>query len=483
MNVRNVLHIVCYLLVVIGFAMFLCSGVSYLEDDPYATQKALFLTGLFTMLFSGICGFLTRGKAQLTRADGFAVVTFGWIAASLFGAVPYVWSGVIHSPVAAVFETMSGYTTTGASVLTNLESLPRGIMLWRALTHFFGGMGVLVLCVAILPFLGVGGMQLFRAEVPGPDKDRLTPRIAVTAKLLWGVYILFCFVEAVLLRFGGMDWFEAWCQTFATMATGGFSTRTASIAGFNSVYIEVVITVFMFLAGANFALHYQALCGRFSAFWKNPEFRFYFLTWLSACLLLTVSTRLRVYDSWAEAMRNSFFTGTSIMTTTGFVTADYELWPVISVAVIVLLMFLGGCAGSTGGGIKSIRIFVLLKTAFRELSIFLHPQTVLRVKIGKKPLAASAVSNITAFFILYMLLFLVIALLMCLFTPDMTTAFASSAATIGNIGPGLGGVGPMVNYANIPAIGQTILIFSMLLGRLELYTVLIIFLPMFWKKL
>ena len=241
MNIRNVLHIICFLLIVIGFAMFLCAGVSYLEDDPYLAQKALFITGLLTMFFSLVCFYLTRGEKKLTRADGFAVVTFGWIAASVFGAIPYVWSGVIPSPAAALFETMSGYTTTGASVLTNLESIPRGIMLWRALTHFFGGMGVLVLCVAILPFLGVGGMQLFRAEVPGPDKDRLTPRIAVTAKLLWGVYVLFCIVEAILLRLGGMDWFEAWCQTFATMATGGFSTRTASIAGFNSVYSRCMV--------------------------------------------------------------------------------------------------------------------------------------------------------------------------------------------------------------------------------------------------
>jgi trk system potassium uptake protein TrkH len=483
MNFRSVLHIISYLLIVIGVAMVVCGVVAWIEGDPLSTRRALLITGGVTGAAFSLLAYSTTGAPRLTRGDGFAIVTLGWISASIIGAVPYVWAGIITHPVAAVFETMSGYTTTGASVLTDLESIPRGIMLWRALTHFFGGMGVLVLCVAILPFLGAGGMQIFRAEVPGPDKDRLTPRIAVTAKLLWGVYILFCVVEAVLLRFGGMDWFEAWCQTFATMATGGFSTRTASIGGFDSVYIEMVITVFMFLAGVNFALHYQALTGRLAVFWKNTEFRFYLCAWLGACLLLTLNTRLHVYDSVGAAVRNAFFTGTSIMTTTGFVTADYETWPVFSQVLIVLLMFLGGCAGSTGGGIKAIRIWILLKAALREVRQFLSPNAVVRVKVGKKAVDPAMISHIAGFAIIYIMFFVLVALIMCFFAPDMATAITASAATIGNIGPGLGEVGPMVNYSEIPAAGQAVLIFSMLLGRLELYTVIVLFLPRFWKRI
>ncbi|NCD33752.1 MAG: TrkH family potassium uptake protein [Spartobacteria bacterium] len=352
MTPRHVIHIISYLLIVLGIAMCACAGVSYLYHDPVIAQQALGLTGIASIIFFAALARLTRGVGRLTRGDGFGVVTFGWLTASIIGALPYIIAGVIPQPVAAVFETMSGYTTTGASVLADLESIPRGILLWRALTHFFGGMGVLVLCVALLPFLGVGGMQLFRAEVPGPDKDRFTPRIAVTAKLLWIVYVFLCFIEAILLRLGGMDWFDAWCHTFATMATGGFSTRSASVGAYDSVYIEIVITVFMFLAGANFALHYQALRGHLSAFWKSHEFRLYFLIWLVACLILSINTRLHTYASFAESLRHSFFTGTSIMTTTGFVTADYETWPVLSQLLIVALMFVGGCAGSTGGGIK-----------------------------------------------------------------------------------------------------------------------------------
>ena len=470
-------------MMVVGGAIIICGLVSFFEGDAPVAQHALYGTGLITVALAGAGALLTRGGRQLTRADGFGVVTFGWLVASVCGAVPYMWSGVITNPVMAVFETMSGFTTTGASVLSNLEQLPRGILLWRAVTHFFGGMGVLVLCVALLPFLGVGGMKLFSAEVPGPDKDRLTPRIAVTAKLLWGVYVLFCVVEAILLRFGGMDWFDAWCHTFATMATGGFSTRSLSVGAYNSVYIEAVITVFMFLAGANFSLHYQALRGNVSAFWKNPEFRFYCAVWFGACLLLTLNTRLNVYDSLGASIRNAFFTGTSIMTTTGFVTADYERWPIFSQLLLVLMMFFGGCAGSTGGGIKAIRINVVLKAAIREVKLFLKPNAVLRIKIGDKAQDRFIITNILGFFLLYIVLFAFIAVVMTFFTPDLATAVTSSVATIGNIGPGLGQVGPMVNYANIPSGGIAVLIFSMLLGRLELFTVLVLLLPRFWKKM
>ena len=342
--------------------------------------------------------------------------------------------------------------------------------------------GVLVLCVAILPFLGVGGMQIYRAEMPGPSKDRLTPRIATTAKLLWGVYLLLCLLEAGLLRIGGMDWFDSFRHAFATMATGGFSTRTASVAAYNSVYIEIVIIVFMFLAGANFALTYRALRGHPLCYFKDPEFRFYLGAWLTATLLIVLNIYNRVNPSFWSSVRMAFFQSTSIMTTTGFCTEDFDRWPGASKVLLILLMFIGGCAGSTGGGMKNIRVFVVVKKALRELRLFMQPQAVLKVKIGGNPVGADVVSHITAFFVLFVLVFALGTLSMTWFTPDIQTALSSVIATLGNIGPGLNAVGATQNYAAISPLGQGILTVFMLLGRLELYTVLILFLPSFWKK-
>lgn len=470
------------MLMVLAFAMLACMGVAWGYDDPPEVRMALLWSALSVFLTGGIMWSLTRVPVELSRRDGFGIVTFGWLAAGLAGALPYIFSGVISQPVSAFFESVSGLTTTGASVLTNLESVPRGILFWRALTHFFGGMGVLILCVAIIPFLGVGGMQIYRAEMPGPSKDRLTPRIATTAKLLWAVYVLLCILQTGLLMLGGMTLFDAVCHAFATMATGGFSTRTASVGAFNSVYIETVTIVFMFLAGVNFSLHYRALAGNWRGYFRDSEFRFYCAIWLSACLILSLVTWGSVYDSIGAALRAGFFQGTSILTTTGFVTEDFDQWPGAARVLLVLLMFLGGCAGSTGGGMKHLRIMVVLKETQRQVVLFMRPQAVVKVKIGARPLGQSAVSNIVAFFVLFLLLFAVNTLLMTVFTPDLKTALASVIATMGNIGPGLGGVGPMEIYASIPEAGKLLLVFCMLLGRLELYTVLIVLLPGFWKR-
>jgi trk system potassium uptake protein TrkH len=424
----------------------------------------------------------TRGSIELSRRDGFGVATFGWLLASVFGALPYIISGTISHPISAVFETMSGFTTTGASVLTDLESLPKGILFWRAMTHFFGGMGVLVLCAAILPFLKVGGMQVYRAEVPGPSKDRLTPKIANTAKLLWGAYLLFCVLETVLLRFGGMSWFDAWCHTCATMATGGFSTRTASVGAYGSLYLETVIVCFMFIAGTNFVLHLKLLRGRPFEYLRDAEFRIYFLLWLSACLILTLNIWGDTYESLGESLRVSFFQGTSIMTTTGFCTADFNAWPATSKILLVLLMFVGGCAGSTGGGVKNIRVLVVAKTMFREIFLYMRPSAVRKIKVGGANVKQASVSNIVAFLMIFVILFAAGSVIMTAFTPDLGTAVSSTIACLGNIGPGLNAVGAIQNYAEIPSIGQAILVVLMLLGRLELYTVLVIFSPGFWKK-
>ena len=483
MNKRTVFHLVAYMTLVIGIAILGCAGISWLYDDPVSVRMSLVYSGAITIFFATILGVLTRGKINLSRRDGFGIVTFGWLFAALFGSLPYLLSGTITHPVPAIFETMSGFTTTGASVLSNLETIPYGIHFWRALTHWFGGMGVLVLCVAILPFLGVGGMQIYRAEMPGPSKDRLTPRITTTAKLLWGVYALLTVVEALLLRFvGKMNWFDAWCHTFGTMATGGFSTHSASIAYFNSATIDTILIVFMFLAGVNFSLHYHALTGKPGKYFKDPEFRFYFFFLAGATLFITFNIWHAGAGTLSRCFRDAAFTSTSIMTTTGFCTADFDQWPNASRLLLVLMMFIGGCAGSTGGGMKVVRVFIMFKKMVRELKLFMRPSSVIQMKLGGKPVEQEIISHISAFFAIFLLVFAIGSFAMTFFTPDLATATTSVIATLGNIGPGLAGVGATQNYGGIPAPGQALLTFFMLLGRLELYTVLILFLPSFWKR-
>lgn len=487
MNKRTVFHLISVVTLVIGAAMAGCAMLSFYWGDPARIQRSLLWAAVATMLPAAGLLFLTRGPINLSRRDGFAVVTLGWLFAALFGSLPYLFSGVIPSPAAALFETMSGFTTTGASVLPagsypTLESVPRGILFWRALTHWFGGMGVLVLCVAILPFLGVGGMQLYRAEMPGPSKDRLTPRITTTAKLLWGVYALLTLAQSLLLRFaGGMNWFDAVCHSFATVATGGFSTRTDSIGAYNSPVIEAIIVFFMFAAGVNFSLHYFILTGRPGRCLKNPEFRFY-TGFLLFCTLFVTVHIAPLYGGFAPALRAALFQCTAVLTTTGFATADFDLWPDASRLLLVLMMLVGGCAGSTGGGIKVLRVSIMIKKVLKEVRQFMRPQAVLQIKHHGRPVEQEIVSHISAFVLMYGFVFMVSAFLMTFFTPDLETATTSVIATLSNIGPGLSAVGATQNYAAIPAAGQILLTVCMLLGRLELYTVLILFLPAFWKK-
>jgi len=483
MNKRAVFHLVSYMTLVIGIAIIGCAGVSFYYAEPLAMQMSLIYSGLFTILCAAWVGVRTRGDINLSRRDGFGIVTFGWVSATLFGSLPYILSGVIPHPVSAMFETMSGFTTTGASVLSDLECIPHSIHFWRALTHWFGGMGVLVLCVAILPFLGVGGMQIYRAEMPGPSKDRLTPRITTTAKLLWGVYALLTLIEAMLLKFvGKMGWFDSFCHTFGTMATGGFSTHSASIGAFDSAVIDTIIIVFMFLAGVNFSLHYYALTGKPGRYFRDPEFRFYFIFLAVASLFITFNIWLTDYASFGRCFRDATFTATSVMTTTGFCTADFDRWPDASRLLLVLMMFIGGCAGSTGGGMKVVRVSIMIKKMIRELKLFMRPSAVIQIKLGGKPVEQEIISHISAFFAIFMLIFAMGSLIMTFFTPNLETAVTCVIATLGNIGPGLNAVGATQNYSAISPVGQGILTIFMLLGRLELYTVLILFLPSYWKR-
>jgi trk system potassium uptake protein TrkH len=343
-------------------------------------------------------------------------------------------------------------------------------------------MGIIVLSIAILPFLGVGGMQLFKAEVPGPVADKLKPRIAETAKILWKVYILISGAETLLLMAGGMSLFEALCHTFGTMATGGFSTRNISIGSYDKAYFDGVIVVFMILAGTNFSLHYQALTGDFRAFSRNSEVRFYWTILAGAMLFATLILRVQVYDTVATAFRYASFQVTSIMTTTGYTTADFEKWPSFVQYILVVLMFIGGSAGSTGGGIKCVRILLLLKQGRRELSRLIHPHGIIPVRLGGQVVPDGVIQSVWGFFFLFILVFILASVIMSLLGLDIITAFVSVAATINNIGPGLGAVGPMDNYTSIPVIGKWILTFCMLVGRLELYTIIILLVPEFWKR-
>ncbi len=484
MNPRPVFHLISYMIMVLAMMMAVTLGIAWLMDDPSHTIRGFALSTGITLVIGLILWELTRGPIELTRREGVGIVVFGWLTAVILGALPFLFCRTIQvdHPVDALFESISGFTTTGASVLTNLEERSHAILLWRAITHFLGGMGILVLVVAIIPFLGVGGMQIYRAEMAGPSKDRLTPRIASTAKLLWGVYVALNLALILLLKFGGMSWFDSVCHAFATIATGGFSTRTASIAAYDSLYIETVITVFMFLAGLNFALHFRALKGDVLAYAKNAEARFYLMLWLGACLACTADLWLRAGREIGSAVRGAFFTVTSILTTTGFGTDDYNQWPALSQVILVLLMFVGGCAGSTAGGIKNIRLFVLLKKTTREIRLFLHPQAVYHIKIGGRIIEPAIVGNIMVFFFIFVMIFTFGSILMSLYTEDLITAVSAVIAALGNIGPGLGAVGPTENYAHIHPMGKLVLSLCMLLGRLELYTILILFIPNFWRK-
>lgn len=452
----------------------------YYNDGAWS---AFLLSALISACVGGVLYSCCRSSKDLSLREGFAVVTFGWTVFAVFGALPYFFAGAIVSPLDAIFETMSGFTTTGSTILTEIECLPESLLFWRSLTHWLGGMGIIVLSLAILPMLGVGGMQLFKAEVPGPTADRLKPRIQDTAKMLWGVYFLLTMAETVLLMFGGMTFFDALCHSFATLATGGFSTKNTSIAAYDSSYIDYVITLFMILAGVNFALHFQVLRGRARDLFRSEELRVYLEIIIFATLIIMVFNWYGgIYPGLGENLRYSLFQVSSIITTTGFGTADFELWPVVAQYLLVILMFVGGCAGSTGGGMKVARILLLFKHAQAQVFRLIHPRAIRLVKLGNRPVDREVMQAILGFFALFIGVFVIASMLVAASGMDLVSAGAAVIACLANIGPGLGSVGPVDNFAHVPAFGKTVLIVCMLMGRLELYTVLVLFFPSFWRK-
>ena len=483
MNIKHICHILGAFLFFLGLTILLPIGCSvYFREGDF---KALLLSLVITSATGALFYFFFKPREEqisLTHKEGFVIVTAGWILAAAFGSLPYLLYGALPTFVDAFFESMSGFTTTGASVIANIESIPHGILLWRSLTQWLGGMGIIVLSIAILPILGVGGMQLYRAELPGPVKDKLKPRIAETARVLWIVYVIISTVEFVLLLFGGMSVFDSLCHTFTTMATGGFSTSDSSIAHFHSAYIDAVITVFMLTAGINFSLHYSLLTGNFETFFRNRELRFFLAVALVGMILITINLRLNFFNDMMKSFRIASFQVASIITTTGFTTDNFANWPALSKIILLLLMFAGGSAGSTGGGIKCLRILLIIKHGYGELYRLVHPHAVTTVKLGKEIVPAEIMESIWGFFILYLSVTVIATLIMSLLGVDMMTAFSSVAATIGNIGPGFGMVGPASTYAEIPYCGKWILSFCMLVGRLEIYTVIVLLIPEFWRK-
>ncbi|MBT6234799.1 MAG: TrkH family potassium uptake protein [Bacteroidetes bacterium] len=477
---RAVLHILSLLMILNGLFMVSILPVSWICES--GDFNPLLISSAISANLGAIIWWFTRNNKYLSKRDGYLVVTFGWVILGITGALPFILSGSISDIPSAFFETISGYTTTGASILNDIEALPAGIMLWRSMTQWIGGMGIIVLTVALLPLFGVGGVELFMAEAPGPSSGKLHPKITDTAKRLWIIYVLLTLAETIMLKVAGMTWLDALNHAFTTMSTGGFSTKNASIAAYNSPAIEYIITAFMLVGGINFSILYFIVKG----IWKKVLIDEEFKTYLGIIVVFTVAiTSTLVVDSdkgLEESFRHAVFQVVTIITTTGFSTANYALWAPFAYMLILFLMFTGGSASSTSGGVKVLRHLIILKNGYMEFKRLLHPRGIIPVRINNKSVEQRTVYNVLAFFFIYLFVFILGALVISAFGHDLMTSAGASIACLGNIGPGIGDVDPSHNFAGFSTGAKFVLSFLMLLGRLELFTVLIIFTPSFWSK-
>lgn len=494
LNLKIILYIMGLLLLCNGGFMLLAVMVSWYYGDGVTVQ--LFSSALITLFIGTLFMFLTRNHSKrIDKREGYIIVTFGWIFMALSGMIPYLMTEAIPTLTNAFFETMSGYTTTGATILSDIEIVPKGVLFWRSLTHWIGGMGIIVLAIAILPLLGIGGMQLFAAEAPGPSADKLKPRITDTAKRLWLIYVGFTASETILLRVAGMSWYDAVNHALSTLSTGGFSTKNTSLAYWNDQpIIQYIVILFMFLAGMNFVLSYFALKGRIRRILEDDEFRWYAffigMFTLIASVIIYASANVEMSSIvhpmvWGEAessFRHALFQVLAIITTTGFVTADYTLWTPFLTIFFFGMFFLGGSAGSTSGGVKVVRHLILIRNGIAEFKRTLHPNAILPVRYKKKSIPKKIVFNILGFFILYMLSFIIGAIGLAALGLDFETAIGGAASSLGNIGPAFGDLGPVNNFNGLPNFGKWWCSFLMLIGRLELFTVLIILTPFFWRN-
>ena len=467
------------IIVIIGIAMLSNVICALAFGDQIIGQ--LLMAALFTIGLGIILSRFNKHKHTLNYREGFAVVTLGWLAASVLGTLPFILTGYIPSFANALFETVSGFTTTGATILPDVEALPHSLLYWRSLTHWLGGMGIIVLFVSLIGGIGVQANQMFKAEVTGPVSDKLSPRIKETARFLWLTYVVLTVILLVLLLVFGMDLFDAICHAFGTVSTGGFSTKNQSIGYWESAAIQWVITIFMFLCGASFALHYQIYSKRsFKQYLLDGEFRLYTFIVIVAVALAVFG--INTVNGMGENLRAAAFQVVSVMTTTGYATTDYDQWAPIGRGVLLLLMLAGGCAGSTAGGIKVIRHLIALQRVKIELKHMLHPRAMISQKFGDKLLDESLVISVLQFIFLYVLIALLGALVMNALGLDLLSGLSASLACLGNVGPGFAAVGPMVNYGFISDIGKYFLCLLMLLGRLELYTFILLFIPDYWRE-
>ncbi len=547
LDVKAVVGVLGVLMFALGIALLAPMGVALFYGEPH--WWGFGVTAVGALAGGAVTWAIYRPKDELRIREGFAIVALTWFVLSLVGALPFVITGVLGSYTDAFFETMSGFTTTGATILGGadtpaIEEIPASFLFWRSLTQWMGGMGIIVLTLAVLPLLGIGGMQLFKAEAPGLQADKLTPRVTETAKRLWAIYVGLTLIEIVLLL-PAMSPFDAVTHAFSTMATGGFSTQNGSVGQYGSAYVEWVIIVFMVLGGINFTLHYLMLHGKIGQVLKSEELRVYITILLGAAALLTVvlwnqadfvvpdavtldgeivereisssgeggvavgeavtsnegregaermgggaelgdedapGRAIVRYDSFSTSLRHAAFQATAIITTTGFTTADYELWPPLAISILFALFFVGGMAGSTSGGVKVVRVLLILKNSFREFKKLLHPQAVIPIRLDHRVVSDSIMKNILSFIVLYIGLIGVGTLIMGFLGLDLMSAFSATFSSVGNVGPTFGTFGPTENYAHVPAAGKWVLSFLMMAGRLEIFTVLMLFTPYFWKR-
>lgn len=442
-----------------------------------------FLYSIIITIAVGVLLFLIRPKSTNFYArDGFAVVALSWILMSLFGSLPFLFSGAIPSPIDAFFETVSGFSTTGSTILQDIESLPKGILFWRSFTHWIGGMGVLVLTLAVLPTVGASSFHIMKAEATGPSTEKLVPKLGQTAKILYAIYTVMTTMQVILLLVAKMPLYDALIHAFGSAGTGGFSNRNLSVGAYGNVAIEVIITVFCFLFGINFSLYFQILKGNFRNFFKDEEFRFYLGTVVVSILFITIQLLSKGVFNLGESLRHSSFQVVNTITTTGYSSTDFNLWPSFSKLILLILMFFGASAGSTGGGMKCIRIILLLKAARREVARIIHPRAIHTVKSGGKVVDEDILSETKTFFFIHMAIFAVSFLLVSLEGKDLTSTVTSVIATLSNVGPGLEIVGPTGNFADFSVLSKFVFSFCMIAGRLELIPMLILFSPQAWKK-
>ena len=477
------------MLVITGLSMLLPALIAFIygETDLYGHLKS----SLICILLGLPIWVFTRKSKRLNSKDGFAIVSFAWITVALAGSLPFYLTGIIPNFTDAWFEAMSGVTTTGATIIGNpstlphlingIESMPHGVLFWRSFLQWLGGMGIIVFTIAILPLLGVGGVQLFKAEVPGPVADKIKPRVKETAKILWMVYIGFTFLQFLLLGFAGMSWFDSICHAFTTMPTGGFSTQNASIAAYSNPVIHYIIIFFMFVAGVNFTLHFRAITGNYKSYFKDYEFKVYFSILFFATMLIFLNISFSNSDWSHNSFLISLFQSLALMTGTGYVNADYELWPFFSQLLLFFMMFFGAMGGSTSGGMKIARVILLIKYAATETRRMLHSRAIIPIRIGDRTIGDDVIRNTLGFFLIYLSFFVLTALVLTALNYDFTSSLSVAASAIGNVGPAFGSFGPTDNYALLHPIGKWMMTFCMLLGRLEIFTIMVLFSRTFWK--